>query len=148
MVVFPAVACQLSAFKVNVTRLNTVISSSRALEGVSLLRCSVLSSSSGPTLDKLTSGFWLFSERLVVSLRTEIYFPQAGLNVKISSELTGKNEHTYQIQVGFEVVNETRPEHEGSTQLPCLATILSNTIAITILDFGWITAGQASLLMR
>jgi hypothetical protein len=121
---------------------------SRVLEGVSLLRCSVLSSSSGPTLDRITSGFWSFSERLVVSLRTEIYFPQTGLIVAINSERTGKNKHTYQIQVGFAVVNETRPEHEGSTQLPCVITILSNTIAITILDLGWITAGQASLLMR
>jgi hypothetical protein len=85
---------------------------------------------------------------LVVSLRTEIYFPQTGLIVAISSERTGKNKHTYQIQVGFAVVNETRPEHEGSTQLPCFITILSNTIAITILVLGWITAGQASLLMR
>jgi hypothetical protein len=85
---------------------------------------------------------------LVVSLRTEMYFPQTGLIVAISSERTGKNEHTYQIQVGFAVVNETLPEHEGSTQLPCSITILSNTIAITILDLGWITAGQASLLMR
>jgi len=77
-----------------------------------------------------------------------MYFPQAGLIAVISSERTGKNEHAYQIQVGFAVVNETRPEHEGSTQLPCFITILSNTIAITILDLGWITAGQASLLMR
>jgi hypothetical protein len=84
-------------------------------------------------------------------LRTEMYFPQTGLIVAISSERTGKSEYTYQIQVGFAVVNETRPEHEGSTQLPCLITILhqlSNTIAITILVLGWITAGQASLLMR
>jgi hypothetical protein len=101
-----AVACELTAFKSNYTRLNTVISSSKALEGVPLWRCSVtsaLSSSSGPSLDKITSGFWSFSERLVVSSKTEMYFPQVGLHAIISSERTCKKEHTYQLQVGFAV---------------------------------------------
>jgi hypothetical protein len=146
-----AVACELTAFKSNYTRLNTVISSSKALEGVPLWRCSVtsaLSSSSGPSLDKITSGFWSFSERLVVSSKTEMYFPQVGLHAIISSERTCKKEHTYQLQVGFAAVNKTRPEHDGSTQLPCFTTMLSNTMAITNLDLGWITADQASLVTR
>lgn len=148
MVLSLAVGIQLPSSKLKDTRLNMAISLFRALEGVWLLRWSVFSSSSVPTLDKITSGFWSLSERLIVSLKMEMCFPQAGLHVTISSELMCKNEHTYQIQVGFAPVNKTRPEHEGSTQLPCFTTLLSNTIAIIILDLGWITAGQASLLIR
>jgi hypothetical protein len=43
--------------------------------------------------------------------------------------------------------NETRPEHEGSAHLPSLTNLLFEIMAIMILDLGWITARQASLLI-
>jgi hypothetical protein len=49
------------------------------------------------------------------------------------------------MQVGFAIVNDTSPEHEGSAHFPSFTTLLFKiNIAIVIFVLGWMTARQVS----